>query len=472
MLRIPAALLFALVAPAAAVSLQVNAAQLPSAASGQLSATAGAPLRAAAARPAQAPASGGLTLEDAIERAESNEPLFAAATAETRALALVRKDARATLLPSAIYHNQVLYDQPNGAPASRIGQTVDAPSPIFIADNAVREYVSQGVITERLGLAQVGAIRLADSNAARAGAELEIQRRGLVATVVRLYYSVGDAESRVAIAERALTEADHFVALTEKREAAREVAHADVLKARLQQQQRQRELVDARLAAAKARLELGVLLYPDPSTNFQLAPADPLPPLPERAGAEALAGAHNPELQSALAGVTVGSANLYAARAALLPELVLNFTYGIDATSFAVNGPEGIRNLGYSASATLDIPVWDWLTTERRIKETHLRAEATRVAVTAARRRLLADLAEFYAEAQAAEQQLASLGGSVADARESLRLTNLRYIAGESTALEVVDAQNSLSQAEVALSAGALRLRVARAQLETLTGRL
>ena len=426
----------------------------------------------AAARPAEAQTSGGLTLEDAIERAEANEPLLATFTAESRALALIRKDARATLLPSAIYHNQVLYDQPNGSPASRIGQTANAPSPIFIADNAVREYVSQGVITERLGLAQVGAIRLADANAARAQAELEITRRGLVTTVVTLYYTVADAERRVTIATRALTEADRFVEITQKREAAREVAHADVLKAKLQQQQRQRDLVDAKLAAAKARLELGVLLYPDPATNFQLAPAGALPALPERAGVEALAGAHNPELRSALAGVTLGSANLYAARAALLPDLVLNFTYGIDATSFAVNGPEGIRNLGYSASATLDIPVWDWLTTERRVKETHLRAKAANVAVTAAQRRLLANLSEFYAEAETAQLQLASLDGTVRDAQESLRLTNLRYVSGESTVLEVVDAQNTLSQAEAAQSAGTLRLHVARAQLETLTGRL
>ena len=49
--------------------------------------------------------------------------------------------------------------------------------------------------------------------------------------------------------------------------------------------------------------------------------------------------------------------------AAYLPDLGLNVTYGIDAPQFAVNGPDGVRNLGYSASVTLDIPVWDWLST-------------------------------------------------------------------------------------------------------------
>ena len=51
------------------------------------------------------------------------------------------------------------------------------------------------------------------------------------------------------------------------------------------------------------------------------------------------------------------------ARAAYLPDLALNYSYGIDAAQFATKGPGGVNNLGYSATATLDIPIWDWLAT-------------------------------------------------------------------------------------------------------------
>ena len=81
-------------------------------------------------------------------------------------------------------------------------------------------------------------------------------------------------------------------------------------------------------------------------------------------------------------------------------------------------------------SAQLDIPVWDWLTTERGIKQSKLREQASKVAVSAAQRRLIADLAEFYAEADAANKQMASFATSVVTARESLRLTTLRYVDG------------------------------------------
>ncbi len=196
------------------------------------------------------------------------------------------------------------------------------------------------------------------------------------------------------------------------------------------------------------------------------------PALPDRAAIQGLAGQNNPELRSALASVQISQADTYTARTALLPELALNFTYGIDATNFGANGPDGIRNLGYSMSAQLDIPVWDWLATERRVKQAKLREGAARVALTAAQRRSLANLAEYYAEASAASRQLVSFGTSVVTARESLRLTNLRYVDGESTALEVVDAEAALTSAENAEIDGRTRYQLALSSLQTLTGKL
>lgn len=412
-----------------------------------------------------------LTLDQALARAQANEPAYAAAMVESQVAALDRKNARAALLPTAVYHNQAIYTQANGVAASRIGQTTNAPAPIFIANNAVREYASQGVFSETIGLGQLAGIRLADATAARAEAELEVQRRGLVSTVVTLFYTASAGRQKVAVALEANAEADSFLDITRKREAAREAAHADVLKAQLQQQQRQRDLAEAQTNAQKATVELAALLYPDPLTPYRLQAEEPAL-LPERAGIENLARQNNPELRSALASVAVTQAETYGVQATLLPELALNFTYGIDATNFGVNGPDGIRNLGYSMGATLDIPVWDWLTTERKIKAARLREVAAHSVLTAAQRRLLANLAEFYAEAATADRQRASLDESVVTARESLRLTRLRYVDGESTVLEVVDAQSALTAAENAQIDGQVRYRLALANLQTLTGKL
>jgi len=410
-----------------------------------------------------------ISLDDAIHRALANGPVFAAAMADSRIAQLDRSIARAGLLPSATFHNQYLFTQGNGS-TDRIGQTTTSAAPRFIANNAVHEYASQAVVNETLGLQQLSAVTVADANAAKAVAELEVARRGLLSTVVTLYYTLAASESKLATAQHAVDEANSFVTLTQQREDARESAHADVLKAQLQQQQRVRDLADARLAATKAHLELGILLYPDPRTVFQTEASAP-PMLPDRAEVEAAAGKNNPQLRSALASLRVSEAGIRSARAAYLPDLALNYTYGIDAPQFAVNGPDRTRNLGYSASATLDLPLWDWLATEHKVKQSEIRRDAAKVALSAAQRSLVADLAEFYDEAAAARDQLASLDLSAATARESLRLTRLRYENGEGTVLDVVDAENSLVSAENARADGVVRYQTALANLQTLTGR-
>ncbi len=432
-------------------------------------------LAAYKARDAAAQANAGapqmVTLSEAIARAQKSEPAFAATRAEAGALALDRSIARAGLLPSVLYHNQYIYTQPGSTGSTITSSGAQVPPVVFIANNAVHEYVSQASINETVGLRQFADVQLASANAARAAAELEIARRGLVAAVVGLYFGLAASEHKVHVAERAASESSSFTDLTAKREAAREVAHADVVKAQLLQQQRQRDLADARLAADKARLELGVLLFPDPRTPYVTEPSAP-PALASRADVEASAAAHNAELKSALAALRAGDAAVLGARAAYLPDVGLNFSYGIDAAQFAVNGPGGFNNLGYSAVATVDIPVWDWLATEHRVKQSVIRRDAARVALTAAQRRVIAALDETYAEAAEAQRQAASLELSVQTAAESLRLTKLRYAAGEATALEVVDSQTALTGAENAREDGVVRYETGLANLQTLTGTL
>lgn len=319
-----------------------------------------------------------ITVEDAIKLAQNNEPAFAAAAAESRAAALERADAKAGLLPSVVFHNQYLYTEANRAKSTSTQGVADQSLPIYIANNAVHEYISQASVNETIGLAGIATARAASANAARAQAEFEIARRGLVATVVGLFYSALSSQEKLAVTQRALDEANHFVDVTQEREQAGEAAHADVIKARLGQQERQRELADADLTKEKAYLELGVLLYPDPRTEFLLADEPTPSALPDRKDIEATAQTNNPEIRSALASLQLGQADTLTAWAGLLPDLALNYTYGIDAPQFASYGPDGVLNRGYSASATVDLPIWDWLTSERKVKEARIRASANK----------------------------------------------------------------------------------------------
>src|SRR5262249_18713376 len=187
------------------------------------------------------------------------------------------------------------------------------------------------------------------------------------------------------------------------------------------------------------------------------------------------ARASSPDLQVARASVTEAGEEVTIARYAYLPSLGLDVFYGINANQFAVTtrrDEEERRNLGYVAQATLNIPVCNLGANRSKVKQAEVRRDQAQLELTLTERTLQGTLASLYAEARIAQAQLASLRGSVDLTAESLRLTLLRYQAGEATALEAVDAQTTLNQSRNAYDDGLARYRVALAQLQILAGTL
>ncbi|HWC18854.1 MAG TPA: TolC family protein, partial [Terriglobales bacterium] len=310
--------------------------------------------------------------------------------------------------------------------------------------------------------------------AAAARARAEVAARGLVATVVKTYYAEIIGKRKYANAQLAEDEARRFRELSQKLEQGGEVAHADVIKAQLQANEANRALREAQLEMDRSHIELAVLAFPNFNQNFttvdDLRLPPPLPPMDE---VEQKAKTNNPDLYAAIQALRAAKSEVLASRMGYLPSLSLDYFYGIDAPVFAVNTPtaEGpIRNLGYSAMATLNIPVWNWGATHSKIRQSELRRELAQIELSAAQRKLLGDLKTLYAEAETAKIELDVLQQSAGLAAESVRLTNLRYQAGEATALEVVDAQNSLVTARNNYDDGEARYRLAIANLQTLTG--
>src|ERR1700687_1468280 len=428
-----------------------------------------APANTALSRDAQqappaTPAALHLTLEDALARAKKNSTQFQAALTDA---GLARGDkslARDALLPNVNYNTQYLYTQGNGP-----GEPVR-----YIANNAVHEYISQGNVHQILDLTSISNFRRLSAAAAAARARAEVASRGLVVTVVRSYYAVAAAQQKLLSAQRAMDEGDHFFKLTQDLEHGGEVAHSDVIKAELQMQERRRQFLEAQLGLLNARLDLAVLIFPDFNENYEVA--DDLHsavPLPTLAEVQQQAGRDNPDLRAALAAVREAGSSVTGARAGYLPSLSLDYFYGIDAAQFAthsvINGQK-LSNLGSSALATLSIPIWNWGATQSRIKQAELRRSQAQRELSLAQRKLLAEIRSLYAAAEAALNELAGLSRSAELAVESLRLITLRYKDGEATVLEVGGAQTTHAHANRAYQDGAVRYRVALANLQTLTG--
>jgi outer membrane protein TolC len=404
-----------------------------------------------------------ITLKQALDLARKNSTQFQSAATDAGVAREDRVQARAGLLPGVDFNTSGLYTQPNSLGAVK-----------FIANNAPHEYISQGNVHELLDMASVAAYRRTAALAAAAKARAEIATRGLVVTVVQSYFAVSAAEQVMESAQRTAQDGEAFLKLTQELEHGGEVAHSDVIKAELQAQERRRQLQEAQLTLLNARLELAVLIFPDFNDNFETA--DDLHanvPLPVREEFEAQAAHENPEIREALANAQAAGHDVTAARAGYLPSISLDYWYGIDAPNYATNSVvdgQKLSNLGSSAMAALTLPVWNWGATQSRVRQAELKRELAKKELSFAQRKLLAEMRSLYSEADTVLNELSGLQRSAELSAESLRLTTLRYKAGEATVLEVVDAQTTFAQANAAYQNGAVRYRVALANLQTLTG--
>jgi outer membrane protein TolC len=408
-----------------------------------------------------------LTLQQALFLAQQNSVQFQAVVTDSRVAQQDSRQALASLLPSATFNTSAIYTQ-------SIGPGLGVK---FIANNAVHEYVSQGNVHEVLDGASLAAYRRAAALAAASKARADIAARGLVVTVVQNYFAVSAAEQKLEVAKRTADEGQKFLQLTQDLEKGGEAAHSDVIKAELQSQDRKRQLQEAQLSLLNARLNLAILVFPDFNDNFTVVDDLHAPvSLPTRDEFEAQAARDNPDIRVALLTLKAADQEVSAARAGYLPTITLDYFYGIDATRYAVNStlppPDNTKysNVGSAATAALSWELWNWGTTQSRITQAELRRTQTKRELSLAQRTLLSEMRSLYAETETALEELSGLQRSAELASDSLRLTTLRYKNGEATVLEVVDAQTTFATANANYQDGAVRYRVALANLQTLTG--
>jgi outer membrane protein TolC len=411
-----------------------------------------------------------ITLSDAIERARKNDTQFLAAAADAKISHEDRVQARNALLPTVSATTQFLGTQGNGATAN--GR--------FVTNDGVHVYRAWGVFHEDLSPQNytLASYHRATAIEAIGRAKAEIASRGLTVTVTKLYYALTVSQHRYATVQQSLEQAKRFFGIAQEAEQLGQAAHADVIKAEIQFRQQQQAFEERRLAMENARLDLAVLLFPTLNENFNvvddLESSAALPPFTE---VQSMAAKENPTLRAALETARQSDAEVFAAKAAFLPTLTLDVDYGIEANSFALRSPIAanrelgpLPNLGYFVTAGLNIPVWDWGTMRSKLHQSKYKQEVAHAEMIQAQRTVLSELYSAYNEASVSRASFESSRRTADLAAESLRLINLRYQAGESTAFEVVDALNTQVLARNANDDAGLRYRVALATLQTLTG--
>jgi outer membrane protein TolC len=413
-----------------------------------------------------------ITLTDALQRAKQNEPQFLAAVADAAVAHEDSVQARAARLPSFSDSTQYIGNQASTPNGLRTGRFVSMDGV-----NMYREWV-QAHQELSPGTLMGTSVRRATAAEAAAQAKLEIAQRGLVVTVTRAYYTFISAQRKYATAQQAADQAQRFLTIAQQQEQLGQVARADVVKAEISFRQQQQAFNDALLAMDNSHLALAVLLFPTFDQNFSVVDdmqsARTLPPFGD---VRAMAEKDNPDLRAANQLLAAADAEVRLSKGAFYPSMVVDAFYGIEANEFALHSAPSadpdlgvLPNLGYAVTVNLTVPIWDWGTMRSKLRQSQVRQRQAKVTLSQTQRQLVSSLYSLYNEALTARAAMDSSRRSADLAAESLRLTTLRYQAGESTALEMVDAQNTNVQTRNAADDAESRYQVAIAELQTLTG--
>lgn len=181
------------------------------------------------------------------------------------------------------------------------------------------------------------------------------------------------------------------------------------------------------------------------------------------------AAAQSPLVQSADANAAAAHAALRASRSAYSPTLSLGagLNWG---GSFA--GEAGLNTFpSRSLRLSLNWPIFNGFTRERSITQQEVAADNADATAQDARLQLDANITQYLAQLDAAEQNIEISQTSVASAQEALRVVQDRYRAGAATIVDVQVAQDALNTAAVSVLQARFSYLTAKAQIEALIGR-
>jgi outer membrane protein TolC len=404
-------------------------------------------------------ASASMTLEECIRKAMAVPSSLSVARMDRLIADRDHSIARAGLLPHASASLGGVYTSP-----SQLNPDTFA----FIPANAIREYVGLGRIFMEIDTS--GRIRAeiarARANQQAAQASAGIAERDLKRAVSLAYYRLLLSRRLVEAIRSSLAESQTFERRVKALAEGGEAARADVVKASTQVAILRQTLTSAELAATLANQDLAAYWTPDvdPLLNIQDVfdqAASELPPIQDAPGRFT----RRLEFSLLEAQKSGFQADAKRTKALLLPQLSLNFNYGLD--SFRVDW----QHRGYSAVASVNFPIFDWFRTLNASKQFTTKAQQIAETRSVAERRYSQEYSAALARVARLREQIAQAKEQVTLAEEDFNLSTLRYQGGEGAAVDVVVAQNQLVQGRSSYYLSISNYLSAKLDLEVAAGR-
>lgn len=405
---------------------------------------------------AQAGDAPAVTLSEARRRAASLDPAAVAALEQIGTARWERRAALSNLLTPAITA---------GASYTHFSEPFFNFGTGTISPNATSATIQASY--SLFGIRKLSELRRARASLESAQAsETAVRFRSSLETDAAYFAVLADRELARVAADRLARAREQF-GIARARVLAGGAIAADSLQLLLEVNRARLAVLRADSALEVSRLRLGRRIGLEGPAEAAVIDTTGPPPLPlTRDEAVAELRARGPELEAARAEERTAEAALSSERSGYFPEITIGATTGAyDAEFF----PSATRRS--QIGLTVSLPIWDGGQRELAIA----RASAGRAIARAERADRERSAAELVAathtgyETARAGIELAVV--AVAAAGENYRVQRARYGEGETTILDLMEAQVALSEAEAELVQARYAARLALAQLEALLGR-
>lgn len=286
--------------------------------------------------------------------------------------------------------------------------------------------------------------------------------------VQEAYLGALRAQDLQQVAAESLASAEEHLRLAQLQQKAGVVPQFDVLRAEVQVANFRQNLVAARNAIDLAISRLNRAMGVDVNQRWQLEePAGPTPGKVDLRASQQEADRRRPEVLKAQLQSRAARKGVRLAKAGLQPSLALVADYNFN------TNPSGLAGLDefWDFSAVVGLPLFDSGATRARVRRARADVSSADLAEQDSRQQVAFEVRQAFLNLEEAEERMRTTEKDAEQAREALRLAQVRYRAGANTSVEVTDVEVAFTQARSNQVNALYDYQLARARLDRAVGR-
>jgi len=310
----------------------------------------------------------------------------------------------------------------------------------------------------------------------RLAKEKRIAERDLVFSVKQVFIETLRAEQEIYLEETSVRQLRDYLDIVRRLFKVGSAAYTDVLKTELQLSNAQLSYQKAAEEFAVAKYSLAELIGTPLDTTFRIIGS-----LDDTAHTGIDSALFNTDSDS-LTNLEMSAASLVMKRSLLDVELTQHENYPIvslvgdaglltSGDNLRLPRDERANIVGYSLGVELEIPLINWGATDLRIQQKQLDADNQRLQSELLQRSITADIRKTHLQISRQRERLQFIQNNLTSAEENFLLTKSKYTGGGTLSLEVLSAQQLLTETRFSELQTKADIQILTARMEQLTTR-